>query len=361
MPISSIVPYMLYRKYRPRTFSDVVGQEPVVRTLRGALATGRVGHAYLLAGPRGTGKTTLARIMGKAVNCTARTKNEDPCNACESCTAMNENRSMDLIEVDAASNRGIDDIRGLKESAGTAASGGAHKVFIVDEVHMLTKEAFNALLKVLEEPPPHVVFLMATTEAHKVLPTVLSRVQRLDVRRLTPEQIAKKLAVIVAKEKASVPQAGLLAIAKASDGALRDAEVMLSKVLIDRTGEVPEEELYRMLGLVPATWHAEFTGYLLAGDRRTALAQLTRIEESGADADHFAKGQLEYLRQLLMDKVNDVPATTDVDGKVLVRLIQAFTEARRQLRASPIPYLPLELAVIETAQSEGAPPKIDSQ
>ncbi|HXV26598.1 MAG TPA: DNA polymerase III subunit gamma/tau [Candidatus Paceibacterota bacterium] len=341
---------MLYRRYRPQSFSEVVGQDHVVRTLRGALSSGRVGHAYLFAGPRGTGKTTLARIMAKAVNCTNRGKTQDPCNRCESCAAMNEGRSMDLVEIDAASNRGIDDVRALKESAGTAAAGGAHKVFIVDEVHMLTKDAFNALLKVLEEPPAHVMFLLATTEAHKILPTVLSRVQRFDVRRLTPEQIAEKLGTIAKAEKVSVAPEALLTIAKSADGALRDAEVMLSRVLTEGGRAVDTNAVVALLGLVPATWHQELASRLFAGDRAGALTHLTKVHDSGADADHYCKGVLEHLRELLMAKVNDAPETKSLDGKFLVRTIQAFIRARQELRTSPLPYLPLELAVVDLTE-----------
>src|SRR3989344_4272589 len=164
---------MLYRKYRPQTFLEVIGQEHVVRTLQGALTTGRVGHAYLFTGPRGTGKTTIARLFAKSLNCEKRTKEGDCDDSCSYCSAVKANNSLDLIEIDAASNRGIDEIRSLKESASVAAPGGKYKVFIVDEVHMLTKDAFNALLKILEEPPAHIVFILATTEPHKILPTVL--------------------------------------------------------------------------------------------------------------------------------------------------------------------------------------------
>jgi DNA polymerase-3 subunit gamma/tau len=346
---------MLYRKYRPQTFTEVVGQEHVTRTLRGALSTDRVGHAYLFAGPRGTGKTTLARVMAKAVNCTSRARDGDPCNACESCVAMNEGRSLDLIEIDAASNRGIDDVRALKETAATATSGSAYKVFIVDEVHMLTKDAFNALLKVLEEPPPHVMFLLATTEAHKVLPTVLSRVQRFDVKRLTPEQIAGKLEDIAKTEKFGMDEGARMAIARASDGSLRDAEVMLSKVIIDApNGKVSEDTVLALLGLVPATWHGDFVSALVKGDRADAIAQLARVQEAGVDADYYCKGLLEHTRDILMRKISPDEGTAqlaaDIDGKYLVRMIQAFTLARREIKSSPLPYLPLELVAVELTE-----------
>src|SRR3989338_4160371 len=241
----------LYRKYRPQTFDEVVGQEHVVRTLKGALTSGRKGHAYLFCGPRGTGKTTIARLFAKALNCTNFSKISDgnfteklsvrrsfseggldvPCNKCDNCLAVNEGRSLDLIEIDAASNRGIDEIRNLKESAMVAAPGGGYKTFLIDEVHALTKDAFNALLKIIEEPPAHVVFVLATTEPHKILPTVLSRVQRFYFNRLTNKEIYDKLKAIAKEEGVNIEEDGLKAIASSSDGALRDAEVMLTKVV----------------------------------------------------------------------------------------------------------------------------------
>jgi DNA polymerase-3 subunit gamma/tau len=293
--------------------------------------------------------------MAKAVNCTKRAANGDPCNACESCAAMNEGRSLDLVEIDAASNRGIDDVRALKETAATATSGSTYKAFIIDEVHMLTKDAFNALLKVLEEPPAHVLFLLATTEAHKVLPTVLSRVQRFDVKRLTPEQIAGKLAVIAKAEKFAMDQGACMAIARASDGALRDAEVMLSKVIIDApNGKVSEDTVLSLLGLVPATWHGDFIDALVNGDRAGALGHLNRVQEAGVDADHYCRGLLEHTREMLLQKIAPEEGTTQlvahIDGKYLVRMIQALIQARRELTSSPLPYLPLELVAVELTE-----------
>src|SRR3989339_1286739 len=221
---------MLYRKYRPQTFAEVVGQDHIIKTLTGGLISGRIGHAYLFTGPRGTGKTSVARVFAKSLNCHNLSKDGNPDNKCDSCSIMNEGRSMDLIEIDAASNRGIEDIRNLKESALVAAPSGKYKVFIIDEVHMLSKDAFNALLKILEEPPAHVIFILATTESHKILPTVLSRVQRFDFKRLTPSQIFTKLKEVAKTEKINIEDEGLKAIAVSSDGALRDAEVSLSKL-----------------------------------------------------------------------------------------------------------------------------------
>jgi DNA polymerase-3 subunit gamma/tau len=347
-------------------WAQVVGQEHVVQTLQGALKSGRVGHAYLFAGPRGTGKTTMARIFAKAITCTGKSR---PCDACASCASINDGNSMDLVEIDAASNRGIDDVRALKETAGTAPAVASHKIFIVDEVHMLSKDAFNALLKLLEEPPQHVVFILATTEAHKMLPTVLSRVQRFDFKKLTQQQIASKLATIAKSEKVDIEDGAVAAIAAASDGALRDAEVMLTK-LVSHAGKsaVTTDLVQSVLGLVPLQWHGQLAGVLAANDRGGAMRFLHQVVGQGADMDQFAKGFIEYLRQIMIAKIDSSILThaglvmadaqssqlhdfaTTMDGAHLVKMIQTFTHARTQMRSSPIPSLPLELAVIELTQ-----------
>jgi DNA polymerase-3 subunit gamma/tau len=337
---------MLYRTYRPETWEQIVGQEHIVRTLRGALSSDRIGHAYLFAGPRGTGKTTIARIFARAI--------------------MSDESEFDLIEIDAASNRGIDDVRALKETAGTAPAIANRKVFIIDEVHMLSKEAFNALLKLLEEPPAHAVFILATTEAHKILPTVLSRVQRLDFKKLTQKQIADKLISIAKSEKMKLDDEAAVAIAAASDGALRDAEVMLAKLANHGGKEMLTVQLCQaVLGLVPLHWHGQLLGHLAKGDQQGAMAFLSTAAQGGVDADQLAKGFLEYLRQVMITKIDpailaqagvalaDTQArqlddyAKELDGKLLVKMIQTFTHARSQIKASPIAILPLELAVIE--------------
>ncbi len=350
---------MLYRKYRPQTFAEVVGQEHVVKTLKGALTTGRIGHAYLFTGPRGTGKTTLARIFAKALNC-KKIKNGEPCNECDSCLSVNHGNLMDMIEVDAASQTGVENIRELTESSTVAAPSGGYKVFIIDEVHMLSKSAFNALLKTLEEPPSHVIFILATTEPHKILPTVLSRVQRFDFRRLTPSQISVKLKEVAKAEKINVEDEGLRAIAIASDGALRDAEVLLSKFL-SYQGKISADEVTSALGLVSFKYHPEFFGYLVNNDKVSALQFIQRIHESGVDLEHFTKDFIEYLRKVLMSKVN--PATLasvgeepalnqagqawQIDGVRMIQMINVFTSARNEIKTSPVVQLPLELAVLE--------------
>lgn len=351
----------LYRKYRPRTFSEVVGQEHVVRTLQGSLATGRIGHAFLFTGPRGTGKTTLARVFARSLNCDSRHKDGNPCDDCDFCKAVNVGNSLDVIEIDAASNRGIEEIRNLKESALVAAPGGKFKVFIIDEVHMLTKDAFNALLKILEEPPAHVVFMLATTEPHKILPTVLSRVQRFDLKRLTPAQIFEKLKTISGAEKLNIEDGVLKLIASSADGALRDAEVSLAKVRsVAGSGKITAEVVTESLGLIPANYHPEFFGYLVSGNQAAAIGLIQKMHDSGVDLENFAKDFLEYSRKVLMAKINpavlvsvgeELPESgmlsQQLESKKFVRLIQLFTSARNEMKSSPIAQLPLELAVLE--------------
>ncbi len=349
---------MLYRTYRPQTFDQVVGQSHVVRTLQGALASNRVGHAYLFAGPRGTGKTSIARIFAKALNCEQRTPEGNPCNACERCLAVNDGRSLDLIEIDGASNGRVDEIRELKESATVAAMSGGYKTFLIDEVHMVSTSGFNALLKILEEPPAHVVFVLATTDPHKIPPTVLSRVQRFDFKKLTPREVQAKLTAVAAAEKATVAPEALAAIALAADGAMRDAEVSLTKVLAsyESGATIGAAEVAEVLGLVPAQTHAELLAAVASGDRPAALAVIHRVVEGGASVEHFTRDFLDYLRRALVSTVHpailastgyevlDAP-TSDVP--TLVHAITAFTQARNAIKSSPIPQLPLELAVIE--------------
>jgi len=358
---------MLYRKYRPQTFSDVVGQEHVVRTLKGALSSNRLSHAYLFSGPRGTGKTTIARIFAKSLNCANRQKNGEPDNSCQNCIAVNEGRSLDLIEIDGASNGRIEEIRDLKDSATVAAPGGGYKVFLIDEVHMVSQGAFNALLKILEEPPPHVLFVLATTDPQKIPVTVLSRVQRFDFKKLSSKEIMEKLRTIVTEEKVHVDEEVLASIASSADGALRDAEVSLTKLLssFDQKEKITIDTATLVLGIIPEHFNPEFLQYLLDGDRVMALGFIQRLYESGHNLEHFTKNFLEYLRKVLIKRVS--PATlaalgdeptgergkrlselaAALDEQRLTRMLVSFTNARNEMKISPIPQLPLELAVME--------------
>lgn len=371
---------VLYRKYRPKTFAEVEGQEQTVRTLQGALLSGRVGHAYLFCGPRGTGKTTMARLLAKTLNCeklqTANYKLQtglvEPCNECLFCQAVNEGRSLDLIEIDAASNRGIDEIRNLKDSAMVAAPGGRYKVFIIDEVHMLTPPAFNALLKILEEPPAHVVFILATTEPHKVFETILSRVQRFDFRKISAERMVEKLKRIARAEKVGVEEPALLALAAAASGSLRDAESALSKLIAYTTSaKITAEDAAEILGVVPLQAHENLINLIAQKRPQEAIAQISRLFESGIDLEYFTKQFVRYLRASLINQINHpsvlttqasltglpVQAGKSENGnsgatpEFLIKAINLFVKAGAELKFSPIPQLPLELAVLELTRT----------
>lgn len=371
---------MLYRKYRPQKFSEIVGQEHVVRTLQGALESGRIGHAYLFTGSRGTGKTSLARVFAKALNCAANAAKGtftadkkvpfaapyEPCDQCGQCLSVNNGNSLDLIEIDAASRTGVDNIRELIDSAMVAAPGGGYKVFLIDEVHMLSKSAFNALLKTLEEPPAYVVFILATTEPHKILPTVLSRVQRFDFKRLNQEQISEKLKMMAGKEGIKINDDAIKIIALSADGALRDAEVALSKVQASTNlaDVITVDDTQKILGLISYKYYPEFVAHLLNNDRVSAMNLIQNIYLSGSDLENFAGNLVEYMRNVLMAKINPTVLTSvsgmndeevknisalgqSVDGQRLIKMIVSFSNARNEIKHSPVPQLPLELAVIE--------------
>src|SRR6266487_772889 len=273
---------VIARKYRPQRFSDVVGQEHVTQTLANAIQQSRIAHAYLFCGPRGTGKTTIARIFAKCLNCTGG-PNANFDDTDTRCQEITEGRSMDVLEIDAASNRGIDEIRGLRETVKYSPAGSKFKIYIIDEVHMLTKEAFNALLKTLEEPPAHVKFMFATTEPEKVLPTILSRCQRFDLRRIPTALISQHLAYIANLEKVKVDPAALYAIARGAEGAMRDAESALDQLISFCGDTIVEDDVLSMFGLTARAQVVALAGAVLHSRAETALRELNNLTRHGKD------------------------------------------------------------------------------
>jgi DNA polymerase-3 subunit gamma/tau len=341
----------LYRKYRPQVFEEIIGQEPIVRTLKQALETDRLAHAYLFSGPRGVGKTTLARILAKAVNC-VETKNR-PCGKCENCKSIAEGKFIDLIEIDAASNRGIDEIRVLRDKIQFAPSVGKKRVYIIDEVHMLTREAFNALLKTLEEPPDHTLFIFATTEIFRVPATVISRCQRFDFRLGSDEEIKQSILQVAKAEKLKIPDEIVRLIVKASGGAYRDAQSLLDQLSPYLSkGELELKEALKILNLAALEQVLELIDILRSNDANRAIEYINQLATSGIDFVDFIEMLISKLRDELIQKLK---LNDDVswEKNALERLIKAAEEAK----SLPLPALPLELAAIDLTRE--APKNID--
>jgi len=359
---------VLYRKYRPERFSEIVGQEHVVKTLTNAISANLVSHAYLFSGPRGTGKTTIARILAKAVNCSERKEKEfEPCNECSSCVEINKGSAMDLIEIDAASHRGIDEIRDLREGIKFSPAKSKYKVFIIDECHQLSKDAANALLKTLEEPPAHAIFILATTEIQKMISTILSRCQRFDFRKLTALEIRKRLRFIADKEKAEIEDKALDLIALNSEGSIRDAEGFLDQVLtFTDKKEIKAEDIKGLLGMVDINVAGELLDFIIKGDSKEAIKFLDEFLEKGYDVKEFSKTLINYLREALLLKIsgnfqNPLESSLTKEEKDKFKeqvkslkendiksLIDIFLEAQTKMRYTSIAQLPLELAIIES-------------
>ncbi len=359
---------VFYRKWRPQTLAEVVGQEPITKTLANALATGRVAHAYLFCGPRGTGKTSTGRILAKALNCLTNGKGE-PCNTCDMCQAFNEGRALDLVEIDGASNRGIDEIRDLREKINFAPNLARYKVYIIDEVHMLTEPAFNALLKTLEEPPPHAIFILATTEVHKVPLTILSRCQRFDFRRLPQSAVVNKLKDICDHEGIKVEAQALALIAKAATGSLRDAENLLEQLVLYRGSDISLEQAQSELGISGDMRISQLAGHILKKDVASGLAVINNVAVDGVDLRQFTRGLVDYLRDILLVKsgageTSDFPADTIKAIKQLIsnvslgelsKVIRLFAQV--DFRADPQSTLPLELALVDSSLAAAEKPK----
>jgi len=351
----------LYRKWRPQTFDEVVGQKHVVRTLRNALVSGRVHHAYLFAGPRGTGKTTTARLLAKAVNCLAE-EEERPCNECEVCVAINEGRLLDLIEIDAASNTGVDDVRELRERVGFRPNKARYKVYVIDEVHMLSNAAFNALLKTLEEPPGHAIFVLATTEPHKILPTVLSRCQRFDFHRISIPEMVDRLAWLAEQEGIEAERQALELIARQATGSMRDAESLMDQLASYDEGGITVEEMQAALGIGADETVTQITAALADGDVGKGLGIINTAVDEGADPRQFARQVVEHLRALLLLRLESgvlpphipearLPALQEqaaaFSRQELAKGVRLFNQAAQEAKGGWQPQLPLEMAFIE--------------
>jgi len=363
----------LYHVYRSQTFGEVVGQDSIIQTLKNSLISGRVSHAYLFSGSRGIGKTSTARILAKAVNCLQRSADAfEPCNVCDSCLAIAEGRAMDLLEIDAASNRGIDEIRSLKEKVNYAPTQLKYKVYIIDEVHMLTNEAFNALLKTLEEPPENTLFILATTEAYKVPETVISRCIRFDFRRISTQAMVTHLAEISEKEGIQADKRSLQLIAKQSQGGLRDALGLLEQ-LHSYGAELTIEQVQTILGVADRGFVEEYLDAIWEGNEGNVLDVIQKTVASGFDLVQLTDTIIEYFREILLYKVSGkaqlLDFTDEQEEKVkqycqhwgvqeLLRLSDIFLASKQNYRSSPLPELPLELAGLEAILSLRKPPEV---
>ncbi|MFZ2975408.1 MAG: DNA polymerase III subunit gamma/tau [Candidatus Moraniibacteriota bacterium] len=354
----------LYRKYRPKNFSEIIGQAHIVRTLSNSITNNRIGHAYLFTGPRGTGKTSIARILAKTINC-ENLKDAVTCEKCPSCKIITEKKSLDIIEIDAASNTGVDNIRELRETVALSNASLKFKVYIIDEVHMLSTGAFNALLKTLEEPPAHVVFILATTEIHKVPPTILSRCQRFDFTRLPIQNIIEKLTLIAKAEKVKIEKEALEMIAISAEGGMRDAESLLGQIISLEDKNITVKEVEEILGTADKKTAEEMAEMIVKKNSSSAISKINELLENGYDLEIFNKSLVNYLRQMMIVKVDanlkkyfSAEMTTERLEKMvqlcetaelpqIISAINFFMEAQSKISSFILPQLPLEIAVIK--------------
>jgi DNA polymerase III subunit gamma/tau len=362
------VSYQVFaRKYRPQTFDDLVGQTHVSHTLKNAVAQNRLAHAYLFVGPRGIGKTSTARILAKSLNC-VKGPTVTPCGECDNCREIAAGNSLDVIEIDGASNNSVEDVRQLRENVRYAPAKGRYKIYLVDEVHMLSQAAFNALLKTLEEPPPHVKFIFATTEPQKVLPTILSRCQRFDLHRIPANLIGQHLQFIAGKEKITLEPAAAHAIARGAEGGLRDAESMLDQLVAFCGEKISESDVLNVFGFTSEQTVVDLTGRILRNETPAAIDLLHQQSEAGKDMMRLMTDLIAYLRDLLVFKAKPDALNEDVDLEAqkslaahaelitndrLLEMIDQFAAAEGRMKWAPNKKLHFEVAIIKAIQSLG--------
>jgi len=355
---------VLARKWRPQVFEGVIGQRPITQTLQNAISQKRVAHAFLFTGARGVGKTSTARILAKALNC-ERGPEINPCNECTNCREISSGISIDVIEIDGASNRGIDEIRELRENVRYTPAKSRHKIFIIDEVHMLTREAFNALLKTLEEPPPHIIFIFATTEPHKIPTTILSRCQRYDFKRIPLKEIVASMKRIVEAEQITLSPRGLVAIARESEGSMRDAQSLLDQVISYAGKEIKDEQILEVLGLVDRKILSDTLEALSSRDAGRCVEIVDQVYQFGYDVQHFCRELLQSLRNLILLKVTPHPeplielAKEELEGlkkqaekfefDQLNHLFSLLLKGEEEIAQSAFPRTMLEMTLIRMA------------
>ena len=364
----------LYRRWRPESFADLVGQEHISRTLSRAVTSGQTSHAYLFTGPRGTGKTSTAKILARALNC-AEGPTLTPCGVCDSCRSISDGSSMDVFEIDAASNRGIDEIRDLRESVKFAPTEGHYKIYIIDEVHMLTTEAFNALLKTLEEPPERVIFILATTEPHKVPATIQSRCQRYDFHRITVTEIRDRLIYVCKESDIAAEEDALGIIAEQADGGMRDALSILDQCMALAEGTLTAERVQEALGLVGRAWIRRMAGEIAARDAAALIAQLSELLQSGRELKQVLAELAQYFRRLMIAGVGGTVSAAELcagDAEELrmdaaqftqeeiMAILRRLNETMQELRTSPQPRIAVETLLIGLCHTEGAAPSGES-
>lgn len=354
------------RKYRPQTFDEIIGQSPITTTLKNAVSQNRAAHAYIFTGPRGVGKTTTARILAKALNC-EKGSSPEPCNSCASCNEITKGSSLDILEIDGASNRGIDEIRNLRENVKFSPSKARFKIYIIDEVHMLTNEAFNALLKTLEEPPPHVKFIFATTQAYKVPPTILSRCQRFDFRRISTKDIFENLKKIIKEEGLDIKDDALALIAKYSDGSMRDGQVILDQMISFAQGPVDTEGVVKVLGIVDEDILFGLSDSLRAKDAVRALKIIDSLMNEGKDAFQVVSSLIEHFRNISVIKISkSLDSLIDADEEKIKRygeeaqkftieeilyIIYTLSNTIDFIRKTTLARVPLEVSMVKLAQT----------